>query len=81
MSLDAFIEAVQSIVSKWQGGEDKPNTVHRAMLEAIYAEVRNSTAFELATAQRQLDEALRRLHRKTVLEGELVPRPYENLND
>jgi hypothetical protein len=49
-------------------------------LAEIYAEVRNSTAFELATAQRQRDEALRRLHRKIVLDGELVPRRGDEAN-
>lgn len=70
MSLDDFTETVTGMVAKWHGDE----TNARARLAAIWTEVRNSTAFELATAQRERDEALAKLHRKIVLEGERIKR-------
>ena len=76
MSLDEFTERLIGMVSKWNCERSELPKV-KDKLAAIYAEVRNSTAFELATAQRERDEALRKLHRKIVLEGELVPRRDE----
>jgi hypothetical protein len=64
MTLDAFIASVDKLVCEWNGNKFEPNAIPRIELAALYAEVRNSTAFELATAQRERDEALRQLHRK-----------------
>ena len=74
MSLDAFIASVDKLVSEWNGNEFEPNAIPREALETIYAEVRNSTAFELAEAVRERDEALRQLHRKVLLDAERVRR-------
>ena len=60
MKLNEFIETVSGLVREWN--VDPPAATDK--LSALYAEVRNSTAFELAEAQRQRDEALRQLHRK-----------------
>jgi hypothetical protein len=79
MSLDDFTEKIIGMVSKWNCERSELPKVKTRLAE-IYAEVRNSTAFELATAQRQRDEALRRLHRKIVLDGELVPRRGDEAN-
>jgi hypothetical protein len=57
MKLDEFITAITKLVATWQ-----PET-SRATLEAIYNEIRNSTAHELAEAIRVKDEALIQLHR------------------
>lgn len=64
MTLPRFIAAVDNLVDQWRPLSDSEAGPDRAALEAIYNEVRNSTAFELATAQRERDEALRQLHKK-----------------
>jgi len=62
MKFDDFTETLNGMVSRWNG---KPADV-RVALAALYSEVRNSTAFELAKAVEQRDEALRQLHKRLV---------------
>lgn len=46
--------------------------IPRDKLQAIYNEVREQTAHELAEMQQKLDAAMARVHRSYLLEGELV---------
>jgi hypothetical protein len=59
MKRTEFIDAVSALVQQWN---DEPAVV-TGKLSAIYREVRNQTAHELAQAQTQLDEAMKKLHK------------------
>jgi hypothetical protein len=60
MTRSEFIGAITRLVRNWKD----PGGVPRAELAAIYDEVRNSTAHELAEAQRKLDTALGKYHKE-----------------
>jgi hypothetical protein len=66
VKLPNFIKQIDELVLKWNNPD---SLTPRAELEAIYKEVRNSTAHELAVMQEKLDRALRLYHKKLMLEG------------
>lgn len=65
MKLNQFREAISSLVIQWN---QSPEAVTEA-LDAIYHEIRNSTAHQLAEALQQREQALR-LYHKALLEAE-----------
>jgi hypothetical protein len=66
MTCEQFVDSIDNLVREWATDaeiEVAAGAIPRAQLEAIYNEVRNSTAYELALAQEQLDSALAKLHK------------------
>lgn len=66
MSFEQFVGSIERMVLKWQPEDPQAGATHRLALRAIYDEVRNSTAFQLATMQQQRDDAMATLHKHYV---------------
>jgi hypothetical protein len=65
MNLDNFIHKVSELVRDWNTDAETRRVtgdIPRGQLEAIYNAVRNGAAFDLATMQRERDEALAKMH-------------------
>lgn len=63
MNLNEFIDAVDNLVREWATEPDELGQIMpRDQLSAIWEQVRNGAAFDLARMQRERDEALRQLH-------------------
>jgi hypothetical protein len=74
MKFEAFIQAVDGLVRDWKHDKLPSGIIPSDQLKVIYNSVREGAVFELAEMQRQRDEAMAQLHRRILLEGELVKR-------
>jgi hypothetical protein len=64
MKLNEFITAIENMVVTWQPQDEQAGATHREALAAIYTEMREQVAHDLAKAIQQRDEAMTLLHRK-----------------
>jgi len=58
--LDSFIKAVDNLVREWATDEPKAGAIPREQLRVIWEQVRDDTAFELAS---QMEGACKMLHK------------------
>jgi hypothetical protein len=63
MKLKEFIAAIERLVVTWQPEDEQAGATRQRALAAIYAEMREEMAYDLAEAIRLRDEALKQLHR------------------
>jgi hypothetical protein len=63
MKLHEFIAAIESMVRTWQPEDEQAGATRQRALAAIYAEMREEMAHDLAEAMRVRDEALKQLHK------------------
>ena len=66
MSFEQFVGSVDNLVREWATDAEEQlatGAIPRAQLEAIYNEVRNSTAHQLAVMQEERDKAVIALHK------------------
>jgi hypothetical protein len=63
MSFEQFVGSIDKLVWKWSGAEHGDSITPRDALKAIYDEVRNSTAYQLAQMQSERDKAVIALHK------------------
>jgi hypothetical protein len=62
MKLNEFIDAVEKLVITWQPEDLQAGATHRGALTAIYAEMREQLAHDLAQAVSQREKAIAILH-------------------
>ena len=74
MKLEEFITAIETMVLEWQPEDPQAGATHRGALTAIYSEMREQMAHDLAEAVRQREKALALLHGHYTVQPRAKPR-------